>query len=357
MLISLATELVEAVNGFDWDATRVGSLLDRMLPASHTASADERAAALEVLVERLRRAHVDDADGVAHVALACGTLVEHGASAGILGEVLLSSMPGVLVAARRYADWCVEPLRDVEDPWDGMSDDDVVTKVDGIPINRDRFRAGLAEDRGGAVALAYLDNWVLPSIAAFTHDRALLQRVSADPALSTAASSMAQSEAYWLHQLVSVQLDAPWRVVCPCEQRGFEIVVDGITSNFELHALVEDGLVARGLPGTPNSQEVLAMVRGSSGVTDRMMVRASLELYTPAAAPFLCDGADVPLDHVVWREGRPTDVPVLDGRRTLYAARGQIQRSWNAGRSFSQLYPRVEFARELDPAEISRLTS
>ena len=106
-LLTALAELCEATRGVDWDAERAQRALDVILATSRVVPGESLDAGLQVLVERLDASHVGDADGVAHVAITGGTLVERGAAAAPLGQVLLRKLPAVLSAARSYADLCL----------------------------------------------------------------------------------------------------------------------------------------------------------------------------------------------------------------------------------------------------------
>lgn len=101
MVVAIAEELARAVDGAQWDAARVGRVCQDLASAARRASPAELAAALDHLVDRLERARPDDADGVAHVAISGGTLVERGAPPRRLGEVLRSWSAGRTYAALR----------------------------------------------------------------------------------------------------------------------------------------------------------------------------------------------------------------------------------------------------------------
>jgi hypothetical protein len=308
MLTEIAADLTRAVDGIDWDASRVEVCCQRLVRESRLATPSEILDALDLLVDRLARATVDDADGVAHVAISAGTLVERGGPARRLGETLLGLAPAVLIAARRYADRCLAAMGpDSDDDAEG-AEEDAVAYVDDRAIPRAIFRAGLDQDRPGAAALACLRQWTLPTVASLTRDRDLLHRAVSDARFSAAAEGLRRSEASWLHVLTGVQLEAPWMVLFPMLERGFRIVVDGVVSNFDLHALLADLLMPRGIPGTSN-----------------------------------------PPAHWVWGEGQPRDVPELDGVRTLLVGPSALERSWNAGRTFAALRAQVEVREELSP--------
>jgi len=353
-LVRHANELVVAVDGIDWDAARVEACCRAMLGEGEVAAPAERAAALEILVARLARARVDDADGVAHVAISAGTLVESGASPRMLGEVLLAKVPAVLAAARRYADLCLADT--VDSPKSaGHEDgdhDDAVTDVDGHSIARQRFRSHLEDDRAGGAALAYLRAWVLPTVAALTRDRELLLRAIADEQLGELAAALRESDAHWLDVLLGAQVGVEWLVLFPIEARGFRVMLDGIVGNFDLHALLADAIVPLGIAGQRNPPDVIARVRGETSVSSCDFVTGAWNLYAARAATFdLADPRAAPVGTWIWGEGLPRDVPAIDGVRTVLVGPPAYARTWSISRTFSALPARIDVVRELAAIE------
>ena len=353
-LVRHANELASAVDGIDWSAARVESCCRALLVEGEAATAADRAAALEILVARLARANIDDADGVAHVAISAGTLVESGASARTLGEVLLAKLPPVLTAARRYADLCLADTVDSpkSDAHEDGDHDDAVTDVDGHSIARNRFRSHLGDDRSGGAALAYLRAWVLPTVAALTRDRDLLLRAIADEQLRELAAALRESDAHWLDVLLGAQVGVEWLALFPCENRGFRVLLDGIVGNFDLHALLAEAIVPLGIAGERNPPDVIARVRGETSVSSCDFVVGAWNLYTARAASFdLADPRAAPVGTWVWGEGLPRDVPAIDGVRTVLVGPPAYARTWNIGRTFSALPARIDVVRELGPDE------
>lgn len=355
-LVETVRALSEALDGVDYDAEAASACVRRMHELGRAASSDELAAALDVLVERIDRSRVEDADGVAHAAISAGTLVEYGAAPRPLGEVLLRKLPHVLSAARVFADRCLADLDGLDEPWQDVDERALIADVDGLPITRERFRQHLTDDRGGGCSLAYLTEWTLPTVAALTRDRELFSLAIDDATLRSLALRLRQSAAGWLHTLLATQLDARWRALCPSEQRGFELRVDGVSSNFDIKALVSEALSAAGLAGDRNPPDVIAAVRGDATSSSQGFVKGCFDFYTCDAIPFLGGPpGEIPFQHTVWGEGVPTDVPPCEGLRTVIVTPPTIARTWNAARPFSQLRPRVEVERELDPSEVRAL--
>lgn len=356
MVVRIAEELARVVDGVEWDAVRVNRTCQELAGASRRADAADLAVALDRLVDRLERARPEDADGVAHVAVGGGTLVERGAPPRRLGEILLARLPAVLDAARRFADRCLASLGPIGETEDGDDEDDAVAYVDDRAIPRALFHQLLADDPAGGTCLAGLRLWTLPAVASWTRDRELLRRAADDAELGRAAAALHRSDASWLHVLSGVQLDAPWLVLFPLLERGFLAVIDGVVSNFDLHALLADALVPRGIPGTANPGDVIAVLRGEADQCRTNHVTGSWNLYGwRAAALDLRRPGDAPIDVWVWGEGQPRDVPRFEGERALLIGPAAYDRSWSAGRTFAALRSRVDIREELSSARVREL--
>lgn len=189
-LKAAARQLVQAVDGINWDAAQVSASIDAIHRFGERAKTEQLNLALKLLVNRLQRFTVEDGDGTAHVAITGGTLVEFGASAEPLAEVLLEKIPSVLSAARECADVC---LADPRTPTDipVNDEDELLTEVDQRPILREVFRDHLEQHRARAT-LAYLEQWTLAAVAAWTRSRDAVLRGRNEPHLIELAESMAE---------------------------------------------------------------------------------------------------------------------------------------------------------------------
>jgi hypothetical protein len=320
--------------------------------------------AFTVLLDRLSRSCVDDGDGVAHVAITAGALVEAGASARRLADVLLPKLVPVLHAARRYADRCLdqlppplagnaegeEDLGEPEDSEETMAD--TALRVDDRPIPRDLFRAGMADDRPGATSLYWLGQWTRPTVAALTRDRSSLQRALADQELAAAARALADAGAHWLDVLLGVELGQTWLVLCPLEGRGFRVEVDGIADNFTLHVLLADALSPFDIPTEDNPPELFDYLRGTADDCPRNHIIGSFNLYDfRAAASNIAAPSEVDQEYWVWGEGNPRDVPQFEGVRTLVVGPPWGRRIIGSDRTFWSLPADVKVVDELTPEE------
>ncbi|WP_280437837.1 hypothetical protein [Nocardia carnea] len=358
-IVAAARDLIQVVDGTDWEPARVRAAQDTMYAALDARDGDMDEA-FTVLLGRLSRSRVEDGDGVAHVAITAGALVEAGASAHMLVDALLPKLVPVLRAARRYADRCLDQLeppvagdneQDREDLGETMAD--AALRVDGRPIPRDLFRAGMADDRPGATSLYWLGQWVRPAVAALTRDRDSLRRAIADRELVATTRSVADAGAHWLDVLLGVELDQTWLVLCPLEGRGFRVQVDGIADNFTLHVLLADALGRCGIPTEHNPPELFDHLRGIVDDCPRNHIVGSFNLYDFRAAVYdVAEPSNVAQECWVWGEGNPRDVPLFEGVRTLVVGPPWARRIIGSDRTFWSLPADVQVMDELAPEEL-----
>ncbi len=359
-ITAYAEEFALAVNGIDWDASRVQQAWNAMTEAAQDAETADLNAALDVLCRRIEAWDILDSDGTAMAALRAGALVESGGSARRLAIALLAKLPGVLAGARRYADLCLGDPATRSAAESECEDEDILTEVDRVAISREVFRSRLTTDRPDACCLSYLRNWVMPTVAALTRDREMLKAARQDQNLVQAAWAMRDSDAHWLNVLLQCEIEATWLVLCPTAGRGFWVGVDGVADNFTLHALLAGALTQHGIPDSDaNSPELLAYLRGESDVCPTNHVNGAWNLYDHRAASMdLTRASEVDQSAWVWGEGRPWDVPMIDGIRTLLVGPQSYQRSWNPRRTFEALPANVWVMRELPATEVqSRLAA
>lgn len=361
-----ARDLALAVSGIDYDGAAVHKCRVAVHAGMLSATPAELAASLHILVDRIAASQVDDADGVAFAALTAGALVETGAPARPLAEVLLHKAPGYLVAARRFADLCLADLpTEGEEAAEGHvppPEDEVLAEVDGRGVTHHVFRAHAPEDRGGASALALLQPWTLPAVAAISRDRkTLLRAARPGSAMREAALALGQSHAQWLSILLAAQLDATWLVLCPKERRGFRMRVDGVVSNYDLQALVADALLdGGGLAGPKRtSPELIAFIKGDANATreEAQEVDGQFQFYQWQAAAYdwSKDEGENPEDLHLWGEGIPSGVPKYKDTRTLIVGPLKKKTSWNNPRTFGGLPCDVSIDEELSEDEVVSL--
>ncbi|MEU2395575.1 hypothetical protein [Streptomyces sp. NPDC007369] len=121
---------------------------------------------------------------------------------------------------------------------------------------------------------------------------------------------------------------------------GFALRISGIGDNFQLHTLLADALIGRGLvAGEAPSAEAVACCRGRAGMV-------------PTTGSFNLVGAD---GEWIWNEGNPADIPAVDGVRLVVLDPPPYERSWPAGRFFPGMTGELVYERALAPEEAAAL--
>ncbi|MBT2492752.1 hypothetical protein J7E96_30435 [Streptomyces sp. ISL-96] len=121
---------------------------------------------------------------------------------------------------------------------------------------------------------------------------------------------------------------------------GFALRVSGIGDNFQLHTLLADALIGRGLvEGEAPSAEAVACCRDRAGMV-------------PTTGSFDFVGVD---GELIWNEGRPADIPVVDGVRLVVLDPPTYRRNWPAGRFFPGMTGELVYDHALAPEESAAL--
>lgn len=152
----------------------------------------------------------------------------------------------------------------------------------------------------------------------------------------------------WLYGLLMVADDEVLTVVHRATGRGYEVVISGIADNFQLHTLLAARLTgdqAQGfLPGEqPSAAEIAAATDGP-------------ELEPPGGMKGVFNLVDG-FGAWIWNEGRPTDIPRLEGERVVVLDPPPYPRTWNAGRVYQLMAPSLEVTRVLSAEEAGRWLS
>jgi hypothetical protein len=258
----------------------------------------------------------------------------------------------VLAAAERFVTAVRAAFPEPTDETEEDPPDDAVW-VDPVHVPRPWVEDFAARDRDAVAAYVGLDNWCHPLIAMATRDRPLLVRLAGDAAFQSALApaSEASGGAGWLANLLQVPMHETLEFVDVRSGRAFELLADGVASNFELHTLLAAAL-APPLGHAPPGRLVLDCLAGRGPQSSNAPSEGFWNLYIwhAAAVP---PGAlrSAPHDLWIWNEGKPADIPRFENRRVVLAGEAAYPRSWSTSRSYGALYPRIDLVRELPPDE------
>ncbi|WP_308011972.1 hypothetical protein [Actinacidiphila acidipaludis] len=134
--------------------------------------------------------------------------------------------------------------------------------------------------------------------------------------------------------------DEPVVVLDRATGAGFALRISGIGDNFQLHTLLADALIGRGLmAGEAPSAQAVACCRDQPGMVETV-------------GSFNLVGAD---GEWIWNEGNPADIPVVDGVRLVVLDPPPYRRGWAAGRFFPGMTGELVYERALAPEESAAL--
>jgi hypothetical protein len=335
---SLGEDCADLIDAFrDRDPDRIDELLPQVAAAARQAGADE----VQDALARLTRLLADVSYGIGgEVVQIAGVLADRAPDPSALLPTLVYRVTEVMEDAAQFAAVWGESLGDPPDPGDRNQILSAFTRLTPVAA-----RSGIGEREARKLVEAWFagSQWVQTLLY-------LMQRKDVRVALPsrerlTAASAAVRERigvAHWLYGLLLVLDDEPLTVLHRPTGRGYRVVVSGIGDNFQLHTLLAARLIgdeARGfLPGErPSAVEIVAATDGPD-LTPAGGIRGIFNLV---------DG----FGNWIWNEGRPADIPRLEGERVVVLDPPPYLRSWNAGRVYPLMRPSLEVERVLAAGE------
>jgi hypothetical protein len=194
---------------------------------------------------------------------------------------------------------------------------------------------GRPDVRAAALAEAWFScrSWIQPVL--HLAQRKDIRTTLPDRDRLTAASDAIREHmttADWLHGLLLVLDDETLVILHRPTGFGYRVTISGIGDNFQLHTLLAAALTgkkSRGLiPGKAPSPAEVAAASDGPDLTPRGGIQARFSM-----ADAYGDG--------IWLEGRPADIPDLEGTRVVILDPAPYPRSWDAGRTYPQMQPEV----------------
>lgn len=298
---------------------------------SSQVSTDELAIAMEALAPVL-----GDSERVAGIAadlsVLAGALVESGAPAGEVGLEVLRQLGSYGQAAVAFMH-----------AWDKTGGGPLPSPTEVSQPEERRVEEVLGEN----APLATIGWWTSLryglAAKAMLGDSSVRAAVRADSSaldgLSqiTHALSTQLTEFVEVHELLRMAETDTVLVLDRASWRGFRVRYDGIGDNFQLHTLLADALIGkegRLLPGSRPDPRWTAACLNAPADPLADVVRGEWDLVGG-------DGA------WVGNEGRPGDIPVVNGERVLVLEPQTLTHSWRAGRKHPQVPGSLELVEEL----------
>ncbi|HEX8628563.1 MAG TPA: hypothetical protein VF755_10380 [Catenuloplanes sp.] len=335
VLPELCGELLQAVQNRDGSA--FSATYQAVVEQAAVADRAELTAALRVITPGLADVRLGPG---APVAVLAGGLVERGAEPAVALDTLVSRIAGGLEDAARF------PAL-----WDKVGDGAALpaaADADRVPAVLDRLHAGAHPDGSqpadaGRIAEAWftVGDWV-PALLVLLQRADVRQSLPHRHRLVDAAAATLDhiDPAQWMYGLLQVLDDESVIVLHRATGRGYRVTIGGIGDNFQLHTLLAATLIGdpdQGLiPGTPPQPAWVA------AATDG-------EMEPPGGITGQFNLVDA-FGSWIWNEGRPADIPTLQGKRVVVVDPPPYPRTWNAGRVYPLMRPTVTLDEVLEPA-------
>ncbi|MDP4502878.1 hypothetical protein [Nonomuraea turcica] len=335
MLDQLLDDLAQAAE--DRDSACFFDVMPRLFAAAEGADRQTLSAALARLSGLFER--VPSGIG-ARLGVLCGALAERGADPAPVAEPLVNGLSDCLELAGTFAAaWRTATGEELPEP----VDDD----YGWIPATAERL-TGAALTREQAIVLtdawtlAHL--WAMPVMSILQLSPQVRAALPGRERLIAALGSVLDERAdlEFLAGLLRV-LDGERLIVLHRESgRGYEVLISGIGDNFQLHTLLAGALSG------PAADGLLEGVR-----PDPAWVRAAADgPVEPGAEPVRGQFNLVDANGKwIWNEGRPADIPRLDGVRVVVLDPPPYARTWSPGRIYPMMRGDVRLRRILPQEE------
>ncbi|GAA4942438.1 hypothetical protein [Actinoplanes utahensis] len=278
-------------------------------------------------------------NGTALAQVAAG-LVEAGADPFVLLDVLVERVTDGLELGARFPALAEKDGGEFEAPDSQAAADVLIERV-----TRAAAQAGIERDESIRITESYftVDDWI-PSLLLPLQQKRVRQAVRGRERLAAATAAMEDhaDAATWMYGLLQVIDDEAFLVIHRPSGRAYRLTVSGVGDNFQLHTLLAATLIgdpAQGLIAGDRPQPAwIAAATDGPELQPAGGVRGQFEMW----------GAD---GDRVWGEGRPADVPVVDGHRVVVLDVPSYARSWNTGRVYPLMYPEITLDRILPETE------
>jgi hypothetical protein len=272
-----------------------------------------------------------------------GGMADYGTDPTVVVPVLVGRAIDALEQAARFEGLHRAAFGDVPDPDDADQIGPTLERFVGSAADH-----GLTEPDAAMLVQAWFcaGQWVQPVLYLCQREDVRAMLPDRDR-LIAAVEPMREriGTAHWLYGLLLVLDNEPLVVLHRASGRGFRVTVSGIGDNFQLHTLLAAALVgegsAGGLPGRRPAAEEIAAASDGEQIEPPGGIRGCFNLVDAYG-------------EWIWNEGRPADIPPLEGTRVVVLDPPPYERSWNACRAYPLMRPTVRVDGPLPADEAAR---
>ena len=334
-------ELMDAVH--KRDDQRFHDALERIVGATAKASPAEVQDALGKLTPVL--AEISFGMGADLVKVA-GGMTDFATDPVVLLPTLVRRAAGAMEQAARFAAAYSDAFGDLPDPGDQSLIEPTIERfVAAAP------QLGMSEREAYGLVEAWFagGEWVQP-VLYLAQRKEMRTALPERERLTVAIEAVREhiGTAHWLYGLLLVLDDAQLTVLHRPTGRGYRVTISGIGDNFQLHTLLAARLIgdeSRGLlPGEPPSAAAIAAASDGEDLTPAGGITGQFNLVDAYG-------------EWIWNEGRPVDIPLLEGERVVVLDPPPYARSWNAGRLYPLMRPSLIVDQVLTPDQAAHWLS
>jgi len=286
--------------------------------------------------------------------LLCGVFVENG------GTIQVGA-PAIIAAGRRAFRSAARQLTVIHAAWRTAEQrkGGKLSQEEAQAVTDRTNQTFTPEERGTGAKLPFFAD---PLCAIMERSKEVRKTIRQDAAFCEdmwAFRDNGNETAALLSKLLLVRDDAQLLVLHPELRRGYLVRIAGISHNFQLHTLLADALIgdpAAGLlPGPRPDPVAVAMARDQPFDRDAPPATASFHLQTwHAIRPDGSHDAGA-MNHVLWHEGTPADIPAVEGMPVVVLSAVTLPRSWRAPRDWSEMVGEVEIETRLTPEQVAEI--
>ncbi len=267
-------------------------------------------------------------------------------------DAIAAKLVNVIRAGRRFID-AVSDASDLDEEAEPGPEDLIVGPV-AVP---EAWWRRFGEDDAEAVwAFRNLDAWLNALASLVVRDRAarlnVRERSEVSAEILTLCGVLPAADK--LRSIVLSPDREVFRVIHFPTKRVFDVELDQVGINFELHVLLLAQLAAPlGLRRPP--QHSIDVTTGAEDRPNPPDVEGTWEFFKGSALRSLFERRAPGVDQRIWNEGIPWDIQPHQGTRLIVAAPASARSTWGAGRAHFESKPSAKLVAELSEHEATRL--
>lgn len=285
----------------------------------------------------------------------CGALLEQGVWPGRMGDILQRLLDEILPQASFLARECqkreqlsIPPRTSFASAEEEEAHYQQVEKV-GVQAFEELSAAHpLARDAWNYLGAIWPACVALYSLDVPARDRARVFLPVLEPL------SNRHEGAYWLQKLLNVLDQAPLLVINPAKQTGITARMSGVSDNFQLNTLLMEAFPRGWLERRRISQSAFEIAAGIGPQFTRETITGTWNLYQSTAFTpegKLAEGEEA-ARHLIWGEGSPSDISIVDGYRVVLLGPATHYPSWSSVRHFKCLRAGLDDVQVLDKTAV-----